>query len=230
MCRVLLVLFFFAACFPSAALAQLGACWDDGECTMTTRENCCGCWCEDQTCDDPSCHCFFLADPGLSSVSPWDEYGQAFVAPGSQSGVDEVTIRVVQSTGSPYPCAEVYIFFECLDLCIDPEETLPFVGETDIDGYLTIDLHVGGCGDCEVWVRVGGVSIGYYTRVVSTDWDGSVADGTVGSADFAFFASAFKQTQDYCADYNGDGIVSATDFSIFAASFMAGDQNGMGCR
>lgn len=228
--HVLLVMLLAITCLPAAALAQLSACWDDGECTMTTREDCCGCFCEGLTCDDPRCFCLFLPDPFPSSVQPWDDFGQVFVSPGTQSNIDEVTIRVLQTDGDPYPCANVGIFSDCSDLCVDPEENLTFVGETDVDGYLTVNLQVGGCADCDIYVRVDGVSIGYYPRIVSTDWDGAEADGRVSAADFAFFTTAFKHTQDYFADYNGDGVVSGTDFAMFSVSFKAGDENGQGCR
>ena len=39
-------------------------------------------------------------DSSQSSVAPWDTYGQAFVSPGTQSGVDLVTITVADSSGN----------------------------------------------------------------------------------------------------------------------------------
>jgi hypothetical protein len=75
-----------------------------------------------------------------------------------------------------------------------------------------------------------GVTIGVFSPIVSTDWDGVKADGFVGGPDFAFFATAFRETGDGCADYNGDGVVNGTDFSIFSVSFQRGDANPGGCE
>jgi hypothetical protein len=117
---------------------------------------------------------------------------------------------------------------QCSNLCIDPVED-GLSGITGPDGTVTLNPRVGGCEDCIVLIKASDVVIALYTRVVSTDWDGSRADGKVAGADFAFFATAFKQTQDTCADYNGDGLVSGPDFAIFAASFASGDANQEEC-
>jgi hypothetical protein len=87
----------------------------------------------------------------------------------------------------------------------------------------------GGCEDCDVIVRANGVTIAYYQKVRSPDWDNSAADGIVNVVDFAFFATSFLVSQSACADYNNDGVVSAVDLSLFAPAFLAQDHNPTGC-
>jgi hypothetical protein len=162
-------------------------------------------------------------------VTPWDEFGQVFVTPGTQSGIGEVVVEVRGTEGYPW-CAVVGIdVSECEGLCVDPEDS-GLWGNPDMYAVTRLDPRVGGCADCTVWILADGMTIRTYDRIRSTDWDGARADGVVNSADFAFFATAFKQTQNSCADYNGDGLVSATDFSMFSASFRAADANEGGCR
>lgn len=220
---------------PSLVDAQTGACWIHilDECYEMTREECaetCGCFCgEGSNCVDDYCLCDDIPSPEQCVVTPWDEFGQAFVTPGTQSGIGEVAVEVRNDEGYPW-CAVVGIdVSDCEDLCVDPEDD-GLWGLTDMYAVARLDPRVGGCADCPVFVRASGMQMRVYDRIRSTDWDGVQADGVVNSADFAFFATAFKQTQDSCADYNGDGHVSATDFSMFSASFRAADANEAGCR
>lgn len=182
-----------------------------------------------------------VPDPDLSSIEPWDDFGRAFVAPGGESplatNIDAVTITVVNSEGNPIIGAPVLIDFaggaptggDCANVCIDPIDA-GLEGVTGADGTVTLNPAVGGCDDCTVIVRASGVTIGFYNKVVSTDWNGATADGSVTGADFAFFATSFNTTQDDCADYNGDGGVSGLDFSLFATSFNGADANPNGCQ
>lgn len=236
LCRAaFLLLFVFLSGFVSAVSGQgLGACWVGDECIMTTWEECwelCGCYCAEATCDE-MCFCDYIPDADLSSALPWDEYGHALVTPGAQSAVGEVVVLALYEVGScqePVEGADVEIdLSQCSNLCVDPVED-GLSGITGPDGSVTLNPRVGGCEDCVVLIRAHGVAIAAYLRVVSTDWDGSRADGKVAGADFAFFATAFKQTQDTCADYNGDGVVSGPDFAILAASFASGDANQEEC-
>lgn len=181
-----------------------------------------------------------VPDADNSSVEPWDTYGQAFVAPGGGSplltNVDEVTVTVRNSDGDPISGAEVLIDLgqgsgltdECPNLCLDPIDP-GLTGVTNTSGIAVLNPRVGGCDNCSVLVKADGVTIAFYDSITSTDWDGSAADGAVTGADFAFFAAAFKSTQDPCADYNGDDAVTGTDFAFFASSFKGGDANPNGC-
>lgn len=180
-----------------------------------------------------------VVDPDLSTVQPWDIYDQAFVAPGDGSGprsnVDEVFVEVLNSDGDAIEGATVVIDLAggggdlrsgCQTLCVDNGDA-GLTGTTNEFGLAVLNPRVGGCDHCTVLVRANSVTIAVYDFINSTDWDGAAADGRVTGADFAFFATAFKDPQnDYpCADYNGDGVVTGTDFSVFAVSFNEGDAN-----
>jgi hypothetical protein len=180
-----------------------------------------------------------VPDPDLSTVQPWDVYEQAFVAPGdgsgSRSNVDEVYIQVLNSNGDAIEGATVVIDLAggggdlrsgCQTLCLDDGDA-GLVGVTNEAGMLVLNPRVGGCDECTIIVRANGLTIATYEFINSTDWDGVATDGRVTGADFAFFATAFKSTQDPCGDYNGDGAVTGSDFAVFATSF--GDENE-GCN
>jgi hypothetical protein len=172
-----------------------------------------------------------VPDPIFSTTEPWDTYGQAFVAPGEQSPVDEVTVTVVDMAENPIPNAFVEIRFEgCSDICIDPIAENGLYGWTDEDGIAVLNPHVGGCDDCEVRVLANGMCISAYSFMTSTDWNSDEANGIISLEDFAFFATAFLGTQNLCADYNGNGVVGPEDFAMFAVSFKAFDANEAGCQ
>jgi hypothetical protein len=180
------------------------------------------------TCDasggDPPC-------PPIMDISPWDAFGQAFVSPGTGS-VDELTVRIVEYDCDPGPFPNIDIEIDvtgCSGLCINPGDD-GLTGVTDEASTAVLNPQVGGCADCSVVVRGNGVTLAVYERVVSTDWDGTEADGVVDARDFAFFATAFRVTQAPCADYNGDDVVGATDFAVFAEAFKSADANDGGCR
>jgi hypothetical protein len=172
-----------------------------------------------------------VPDEENSTVEPWDTNGCVFVSPScvTSSLVDTVRITVRNADGDPIVGSDVQIVLDdCTDLCFCTPDGL--VGISGPGGVITLDPEVGGCDECTVIVRASGVTIATYTppgpgrpTVRSTDWNGSACDGNVTGADFAFFADAFKSTQDECADYNCDGAVTGTDFSIFATAFKAGD-------
>jgi hypothetical protein len=182
-----------------------------------------------------------VIDPDLSTVEPWDTYGLALVAPGGGrfTGIDSVTVEVRNQDGDPVEGATVVIDLggsgggddprsEC-DVCVDPVEP-GLTGVTDEFGIAYLNPKVGGCDVCTVVVRANGVTIAVYELIVSTDWNGFNADGMVTGADFAFFSTSFKQSQDPCSDYLGDGGVSGSDFSFFSTSFKGDDTNPNGCE
>jgi hypothetical protein len=168
-----------------------------------------------------------IPDEENSSCEPWDTNGCAFITPGlpseGKSAIDCITVNVRNSDNDPIEGVQVDInFSNCTGLCwCDPP--MESSGLTGPDGTTVICFSGGGCEQCTVIVRADGVTICTYQDVRSTDWDGSACDGIVGGSDFAFFATAFKVTQDPCADYNCDGSVGGIDFSMFAISFSAGD-------
>lgn len=170
-----------------------------------------------------------IPDPDESDCGIWDINGCVFVSPGQESHIDQVTITVRNADGDPIEGSVVEVIFtECTVLICEPSGLTGITGE---DGTVTLNPSLGGCdeidspvlGDCTVVVRADNVTISAYTRVASTDWDGAQADAAVTGADFAFFAVAFKLTQDPCADYNCDGVVSGTDFTLFAIAFSLAD-------
>lgn len=168
-----------------------------------------------------------IPDEENSSCEPWDTNGCAFITPGlpseGKSASDCITVLVRNADGDPLEGIDVEVdFSDCTELCwCDPP--MESTGPTNAAGITVICFSGGGCEQCTVIVRADGVTICVYQDVRSTDWDGSACDGIVGGADFAFFATAFKVTQDPCADYNCDGAVTGADFAIFAVSFQFGD-------
>jgi hypothetical protein len=170
-----------------------------------------------------------VPDP-CSEITPWLDIAYVTPGPNSEGGVGEVIITVRNDNCDPIPNADVWIdLSDCQDLCINPGDA-GLAGTTNAEGVVVLNPQVGGCEDCLVIIRANGVTIFAYPRITSTDWNGQEADGVVGVADFAFFSTAFKVTQDLCADYNGDGAVNGTDFSIFATSFKRADENPGGCE
>lgn len=167
-----------------------------------------------------------IPDEANSTCEPWDTNGCALISPGTpaegKSSVDCVTITVRNSDGDPIAGSEVVMDFgDCNNLCwCDPPA---ISGTTGADGVVVICPSGGGCEDCSVVIRADGVTICSYGAVRSPDWNGTECDGLVTGADFAFFATAFKVTQDTCADYNCDGPVTGIDFAIFATAFAFGD-------
>ncbi|MCK4413315.1 MAG: VWA domain-containing protein [Candidatus Eisenbacteria sp.] len=177
---------------------------------------------------DMNTHACKTADPFLSTVEPWDTYGQVFVSPGTQSGIDSVTITVLDEYGLPFPGVEVSIdLTDCDAICADyPDDGLS--GSADVDGVVLLDPRAGGCADCEIVVRADSVVLRTYIRMTSPDWNGVYADGMIDSTDIAFFLDAYA-AQDPCVDYNGDSVVDSPDSSLFAASLAAGDANSLTC-
>jgi hypothetical protein len=167
-------------------------------------------------------------DPAQSSVPRWDAYGHAFVSPGTASKVDTVLVTVRDCSGAPVPEARVEIrFFGCTRLCIDyPDAGLS--GTTGEDGSVVLDPRVGGCDDCTIQVTANGIVLRSYTKIVSTDWNGILADGFVDAADVTWFASAM-QSQAPCGDYDGNGKVGPDDYQLLMAAFMASDANLYPC-
>jgi hypothetical protein len=154
--------------------------------------------------------------PDSCEVSPWDEAGQFLGTPGTACHFDEVTFIIRDVGGNPVPGAFVQVLFEG---CDDAWLIQPLEGFTGGVGELVLNPSAGGCDDCGVRVRANGVTIRLYPLVRTTDWDGTSGNGTMTGADFSFFATAFKVTQDTCADYNGSGTVTSADFALFACAF-----------
>lgn len=173
---------------------------------------------------DPPC-------PPVTSVSPWDAYGQAFVSPGA-GPADELTVTIQEADCEPGPFPGINIEIDvsqCSGLCVNSGDD-GLTGVTDEESTAALNPEVGGCGDCVVVIYGNGVALSVFDRIVSTDWDGTEADGRVDARDFAFFATAFRVTQSACADYTGDGVVGGADFALFAEAFKSADANGEGCR
>ncbi len=166
-------------------------------------------------CDPSPC----LPDPARCSVAPWDAYGKAFMSPGSQSTVDQVTVTLTTLLGVPVSGAEVSIeLWDCADkpICVDsPVDGLRAV--TDFMGRAVLNPQVGGCAVCSVVVRAAGVVIRTYPSLASPDWDGVQADGRVDSADQGWFSAA--GSQEPCADYDGDGLKTTVELTMFATAY-----------
>jgi hypothetical protein len=183
------------------------------------------------------CLCFFLApsanagapDPAHSTVSRWDTYGLAFVSPGVYSPPavwQSVTITVLDDTGNPCPGVAVTIdLSDCGNLCIDSPDGLS--GVTNESGVVVLDPRVGGCETCDVVVRADAVVLRTFTKIRSTDWDGSWADGIVNAADSIYLMAHYNTYCVCCADYTGDGRVNLTDYAYFMEIY--GDSNAVTC-
>lgn len=166
-----------------------------------------------------------VPDDATSTCMPWDVTRLPFVTPGQCSSVDNLYVSVRNEFGDPITGADVLIDLNgCENIVVYDPSSLE--GTTDANGLVVLNPSAGGCQfDCTVLVKADGVTIcSYFTGCVSTDWDGATTDGAVTGADFAFFAQAFKATQDACADYSNDGAVTGVEFATFAESFKCPDQ------
>jgi hypothetical protein len=167
-----------------------------------------------------------VPDAALSTVQPWDSYGHAFVSPGTQSGVDEVTVEVRDAYGDPVvgACVEIDLS-ACEDFCMDVPNGL--IGVTDASGQVVLDPRIGGCTECQLTVTANGMPFASYPRIVSTDYDRS---GSVDSSDVAAL-EAFLQEGDYlqCLDYDGNGLLDQQDEQILLTAFSGGDANRLSC-
>ena len=174
--------------------------------------------------------CLPPVSPSLSTVSPWDDAGQAMVCPGQLTPVDSVAVVVRDTSGVEIPCSFVQLDLEqCAELC--KEELILTHEDVDLSpdssGVTGFNPRIGGCEDCPVVVRAfDQFDLRTFGRVVSPDFDGTRADGIVDDADAAFFAQALG-TQDACADYDGDGFVTLLDQAILTAGL--GGQNDSLC-
>jgi hypothetical protein len=157
-----------------------------------------------------------LIQPIEATVEPWDTYGQVLVSPGSQSGVDQVTITL-ERNGVPVANAEVEIDLSlCSGLCVDaPANGLS--GFTDAFGTVILDPRVGGCEACSVFVRADGDTIRRFGRVVSPDWTDDGADGQVDDSDAAWLQAQYGSNEP-CADYDGNGLVNTIDLMLFGSA------------
>lgn len=173
-------------------------------------------------------HVIDSISPSLSTVSPWDARGQAFVVPGA-TGADLVTVTVRDACGSPVPGAVVAIDLSgCSGLCIDSPDGLS--GVTNASGVVQLDPRVGGCADCPITITVNGVVIRTFNRVVSADWDGSSADGLVNCRDYLHFQPILAAgVFDDCTDFNGDGLVNIQDSIILAPIINSHAANSVPC-
>ena len=163
-----------------------------------------------------------VPDANLSSVEPWDTYGQVFVVPGTGIGADVVTVTVLCAGSVPLPNAFVEIEFLDCDLCYWNGDHY-ITGFADGSGVFAYDPQVGGCDACEVRVTVEGVVIRSFTQVVSPDWDGVSGDGVVDGDDGAWFTPFIStNTYDVCADLNGDNAVDAVDGALLTPPLIGG--------
>jgi hypothetical protein len=160
-------------------------------------------------------------DSSQSTVEPWDSYGHAFVAPGTGTSPDSVTVTLRDALGAPCRLADVEIdLSDCSTLCIDTPDGLSATADTN--GIAHIDPRAGGCGVCDVIVRANGVDIRVYSMIRSADWDSLWANGQVDNWDVIYFSRQFQSgSPDPCADYNGDGMVDNVDFHIQSLCWQA---------
>lgn len=169
------------------------------------------------------------ADPAQCS-SGWDGESFALVTPGTQSSVDELAIVVRDANAFPIPGVAIEVVFSgCTNLCIDAP-VAGLTGVTDASGAVVLNPRVGGCDTCDIEILAAGIPVRSYPqrRVISTDWDGSQADGVVGPADSVAFVAALG-TNNPCFDYSGDGFVNLSDIATFSTSYFAGDANLTPC-
>lgn len=166
-------------------------------------------------------------DPTHCTVAPWDGRTNAFVTPGNQSNVDQLTVTVRDESGLPLAAMPVEIVFTGCEVCLDSGDA-GLRGTTNAAGSVTLRPRAGGCDECAVRVYAGDVPIRNFTRFVSTDWDGTEADGVVNARDAQYVQTALM-TGDLCADFDGNGMVNIADLSIFMVSLNSGDANAAGC-
>jgi hypothetical protein len=163
--------------------------------------------------------------PGNCSILPWDTYGKALVSPGSQSGVDVISVVVRDVRNIPVPGVPVVIdLSSCPTLCVD-SVTDGLSGVSGAGGVAVLDPHVGGCEACPVSVRAGAVPIRSYTQVASPDMD---ASGAVLLADATLWFATWGSSNP-CGDFDGSGLVTSPDSVIFAAAYTARDANDGPC-
>jgi hypothetical protein len=168
-----------------------------------------------------------VPDSAYCIVTPWDAIHQALVQPGPGGSSDNVTITIRNAAGGPIPGALVTIVLSaCNGLCIDSPDGLS--GTTNPSGQLVLNPRAGGCADCPVRIIANGMRIRTYNRVVSSDWDGTLADGIVSAPDSAFFYSVVG-TSNPCADYDYNGTVGPPDVAIFASAYSAHLSNTQLC-
>jgi hypothetical protein len=163
-----------------------------------------------------------------SAVEPWDLFGHAFASPGTASGVDTVTVSVVDQFGSPFEGVPVALDGSaCPGLCIGSGGS---AGTTDADGHVALDPEVGGYCAGDVRVMVQGGALRTFAALLSPDFtDVYGADGLVNGCDRAFFDAA-RLANDPRADYDGDGVVTQSDQTLFDAAFAAADSNAPACH
>ena len=164
------------------------------------------------------------------AVTPWDDFRQVMVNPGTTSLGSEVFIDVQYDQGYPAEglLVEIVIDAACENLCIDPVDP-GLSGYIDAGGMLVLNPSVGGCDDCLVQVYVEGYLVRQYQRIVSNDWDGVRGNGLVDAADFQFFEYVYQGAYDPLADYDGDGDVDADDFQFVYEAQAAGCANSEPC-
>lgn len=169
-----------------------------------------------------------VIDPGASIVEPWDSMGQALVSPGTASGVDLVSVMVMDDQGWPVEGSTVSLVFlvDCDDLCLDPAQPVT-EAVTDPAGMADLDPAAGGCDFCTVEVWADDVLLRSFSNVVSPDWDGDWADGQVDAADRDWLLSVMGSSGG-CGDLDGDGLVGQTDLDLLDLAF--GDANSELCE
>jgi hypothetical protein len=155
----------------------------------------------------------------MCEVIPCDQFDGILTAPyaGPQGPhVTEFTVIVRTYPGVPVPNAFVEIIpGQPMNHLVCSGGTL--TGITDAQGQVTMNLAMGGCtlGQNAVRVRVNGVDIRAYPRLLSPDYDNG-PDGTVGLSDFTCFAAAFVAGAPGCTDYFNDETTGLDDFTAFA--------------
>lgn len=109
------------------------------------------------------------------------------------------------------------------------------VGTSDSDGWVHFNIPGGGCYTSQdggaVVIRVNGIHVRGYDRIVSPDYAGYDLEGqpnlwshTVDPVDLAAFVLAYRGGigPASCHDYDNNGVVDPTDLSIFTAAYQGG--------
>lgn len=159
-----------------------------------------------------------VPDPDLCTVVPCDDMEGILTAPFAGSPgpqVTEFTVTVLTWPGIPVPNAFVEVIMHYPTNHVVCSGAMLY-GITDSQGQVTMNLAMGGCSLVHdaVRIRVNGVDIRVYDRLLSPDFDGE-ADGTVGLTDFCYFGSKFVAGAPGCTDYFNDQVTGLEDFAAF---------------
>ena len=161
-----------------------------------------------------------VPDPNNCSVLPPDTFDGVITSPytGTPPTAIEFNVNVRNANNDPIPNAFVELILGVPgNHCLCPAAVL--TGTTDANGDVGFAIAAGGCtiGANAIKVRANNVDIRAYANLKSPDWDGTMADCTVGLTDFTFFGGAYVIGAPGCSDYYNDGATDLGDFTTFGA-------------